>query len=679
MEGRYMRKKSSLRGKLILIPLVLIFLGVTGISIISSVISRSSLINEMENSGLYSSKRFIERITDNHETLKIVNTEIESKIHSANRVVASNADVMSNQFLSRLAQQLDIYELNVYDAKGTIQFSNISANVGKKLEADAPAQIVLTGKESAFFDEIVLVGDPSKPYKFGYLKYPSGGMISTGIEALRLQYLQKAFSYQKLIEQMASSDEIEFAMMVDENFNVVAHNNVEQIGINYANDASLKKVFEENKERVFEGKEKITGTKVLNIVVPFEIEGQGKYFINLGFSMKNVNQAVAKSRLSIYSLSALIFILVGGFLTFTSSKVVSIIGDLKIRLNRMANGDFSEDIAKTQKGRSDELSDIATAVSELQASVRDIVSSVIRSNEKLESAAIALSEKTQETAIASNEVGQTVNLIAAGAVSQSEDVQKGEVTIKAFDEMIRFNAQRLIALNQSTVTVDQLKDEGYALLRQLTEKTKVSSEATKEVSFVIEQTNLSADKITTASLQIQGISKQTNLLALNASIEAARAGESGRGFSVVADEIRKLAEESNRFTEEITVVIRELIDKISRATTHIATLEILVDAQQQSVKATNHKFEGISNAIENMRLKIDEVNESQLRMSSMNLEITDVMSHLARLSEENASGAEEAAASIEAQVEAINYVDLQTSSLTELSKQLNEKLKLFSI
>jgi len=659
--------------------LLLIFLGVTGISIISSIISRSSLLGEMENSGIYSSMRFIERITDNNETLKIVNTEIEGKLHSANRVVASNEATMSNQFLTRLAQQLDLYEINIYDVNGVIQYSNLNGNIGLKLEADAPAQVVLSGKENSFFDEIVLLGEPSKPYKYGYLKYPSGGMISTGIEALRLQYLQKAFSYQKLIEQMASSDEVELAMMIDENYNVVAHNDPSQIGSNVSSDASFKLIFDEQKERVYESKLASTGSQVLNVVVPFEIKGQGKYLINLGFSMKNVNEAVAKSRFSIFGLSALIFICVGGFLIITSSKVVSVIGKLKSQLNRMAKGDFSESIVLKASGRKDELSEIAIAVRELQASVRDIVSSVVISNEKLESAAVSLSEKTQETAIASNEVGQTVNLIAAGAVSQSDDVQKGETTIKAFEEIIRFNAERLEALNHSTKTVDHLKDEGYALLKQLTEKTIISSDAAKEVSIVIEQTNISADKITTASLQIQGISKQTNLLALNASIEAARAGEAGKGFSVVADEIRKLAEESNRFTQEITIVIQELIDKIGRAVVNIGTLEVLVGEQQQSVLETNNKFEGISNAIENMRLKIDEVNDAQGKMSFMNHEINEIMSHLSRLSEDNASGAEEAAASIEAQVIAINYVDNQAGELTELSKQLNEKLKLFNI
>lgn len=677
--GFLVKKNGSLRGKLIFIPLILIFLGVIGIGLMSSLISKKSMIKEMENSGIYSSKRFIERITDNTETLKIVNTEMEGKIHAANRVVASNEDVMSNQFISRLAQQLEVYEINLIDANGTIQFSNLSANVGKKIDPNAPSQDVLKGKVSTWFDDIVLNPETNKPYKYGYLKYPSGGMVQTGVDAIRLQYLQKAFSYQKLIEQMASSDEIEYAMMVDSNYNVIAHNETDQIGTVYDQDQNYIKALSTLKERVYEGKSKTGKGNVLNVVVPFEIKGEGQYLINLGFSMSNVEKAVNTGRLWIFILSAGIFILVGGFLTITSSKVVSVIRNLMMHLGAMAKGDFSIQIEDKLTKKNDELGEIAHAVSDLQISVRDIVKSVLDSNVKLEQAAISLNEKTQMTALASHELGETVNMIASGAANQSMDVQKGEQTISGFDEIIKINSEKLMDLNRSTTQVETLKEEGNRLLHDLINKTTISSNAAKEVSRVIEQTHLSAEKITTASQHIQGISKQTNLLALNASIEAARAGEAGRGFAVVAEEIRKLAEESNQFSHEITVVIQELIEKIERAVDNIATLESLVDEQKESVSQTNHKFAGISLAINEMRNQIENVNHAQTQMTQMNQDINEIMSHLTKISDDNAAGAEEAAASIEGQIESINYVDEQANTLTELSKQLNDKLKLFNI
>lgn len=674
-----MKKKRSIKRVLIIVPLLVIFIGVTGISMVSSIISRKSVLSEMQGSGINSSLRFIERITDNNDTLEIVNTEIEGKIHSANRVVASNEDAMSNQFITRLAQQLDLYEINVYDGRGTIVFSNINGNVGKVLPIDAPSQVVLKGEKSSFFDEIIYNAESKKTLKYGYLKHPSGGMIQTGIDAIRLQYLQRAFSYQKLIEQMASSDEVAYVLLLDENYKVVAHSDSAQVGATYDLDTNYRLAFEAGEQTAYEGKSLITEERVLNVVVPFEIKNKGQYLINLGFSMNNVDRAVNRNRLVIFGLSAIIFIVVGGFLTITSSKVVSTIDQLKVSLNLMAKGNFTEPIEAKLTRSGDELGEIASAASELRNSVKDIVENVMASNLKLEEAAIELNQKTEETVMASNEVGQAVNTIAAGAVSQADDVQKGEATIRVFEKMIKVNESRLHALNQSTGVVEALKADGNNLLMDLVEKTEISLDAAKEVTQVVAQTQSSVEKITEASQQIQGISRQTNLLALNASIEAARAGEAGRGFAVVADEIRKLAEESNRFTEEITKVIDELIEKNNSAVKHMNTLSSLIYNQRQGVSNTQIKFEGISTAIEEMRRNIQDVNEAQLQMVEMNGAINVIMSHLSTISEDNASGAEEAAASIEAQMEAIEFVNTQANVLTDLSFQLKDKLKLFEI
>ena len=674
-----MKRNGSLRRKLIVIPLLLIFLGASGIGVFSSIILKNSLVDELENSGLYSSKRFIERISDNSETLKIVNNEMEEKIHASNRVVASNEELISNQYVSRLAQQLGIYEINVYDENGKIEFSNISTNIGKKLDKDAKAQTVLTGKSNSLFDEILYNEDSKKTLKYGYLKLPEGGMVQTGADALRLQYLQKAFSYQKLIEQMASSEEIEFAMMIDESGKVIANNELSIVGKTFDQNSIYFQALESGLDQVAIDKSIATDNNILNVVVPFEIDSQGKHLISLGFSMEKVNAVVNKGRLITYILTALIFIFVGGFLAITSGRVVSIIGILKVHLNGMAQGNFGNVLNRKLISRKDELGEIAQAIDELQGAVSDIVKRVVETNFKLDTAIQALTEKTSETTAASYEVGQTVNAIASGAVSQSEDVKMGRASIASLDTLIEDNEKRLKALEDATEIVEKLKEEGFSELELLIGKSDISTKSAREVTLIIEQTHLSADKITSASEQIKGITRQTNLLALNASIEAARAGEAGKGFSVVADEIRKLAEESNRFTEEITTVISELTQKIGVAVDNMLTLESLVAAQKLSVTGTTDKFKGISTALSVMKTELLSVTDSQSSMMDMNLKIKGIMEHLSNISEDNAAGAEEAAASIEGQVNAIKHVDLKTNELTELMLQLNQRLKLFNI
>lgn len=266
----------------------------------------------------------------------------------------------------------------------------------------------------------------------------------------------------------------------------------------------------------------------------------------------------------------------------------------------------------------------------------------------------------------SKEVVAAVEEITTGSTKQTEE------TIDCAKVSDKFNGEitnAISSLNNVTSATDNSIDiinESSNIISNLSKTSENNSSAMSKVAETVGELNNNTQNILTILNKINGITKQTNLLALNASIEAARAGDAGKGFSVVANEIRKLAEQSQSASLEIEHIISQVNNSIDASLKISSSAKELFKEELVQVNTTIQSFDKI-------KLSIADISEAmKLTMESINIIdkdknlLSDSITSIAAISEENTAATEEVTANIQTQSESNN-------NMNSLSKGLNEK------
>lgn len=346
---------------------------------------------------------------------------------------------------------------------------------------------------------------------------------------------------------------------------------------------------------------------------------------------------------------------------------------------RIAHLDVTQDVPETFLKRKDEIGALAKGIQVVISSLREFVKDVKTSSEQVAAVSVQLTASTQQSATAAEEVSRAINEIAKGASEQAGNTEEGSTKAALLGQTIEEDLNYTQDLNAASRKVTVVVDEGLKEIDKLTRISEESNGATKDIYEVILKTNESSQKIEQASNVIASIAEQTNLLALNAAIEAARAGDAGRGFSVVAEEIRKLAEQSSTSTKSIDLMVKELQNNSQDAVRTMERVSLISKQQTESVTNCQEKYRLIAYAMDEAIKAVEQLNVAGTQMEKTKDEILLALQNLSAIAEENSAAAEEVTASMEEQTASIEEIAASSEGLSDLAQSLKTIIMKFKL
>ena len=385
--------------------------------------------------------------------------------------------------------------------------------------------------------------------------------------------------------------------------------------------------------------------------------------------------------IKILILVIVIIVIVGTVITLkVSYGIAEPFTELSKVIEKIANYDLrfaADSKAAGYLKRKDEIGKMTKSVKKVEESLTELIKKTKESSEKLVSTSEQISQTSAQSAISSEEVAKAVSEIANSSSEQAQNTETGSMDMKGMEKLLDKNQIYISELNKNARNINALKDEGIKTVKELTQKNKENLKSTDEIKEIIFSTNESADQIQTAVKKLKEIVKQTNLLAVNAAIEAAGAGEAGKGFAVVADQLRKLADDSNKFTDEINSIMEILTGKTRNAVKTMEEMNTIAEEQSGKVTETEERFEGISSSIDNINSTIKLLTESGEVIEEKKNKVVGILESLSSIAEENASGTQEVAASVEEQSALVEEVSGIAAEVKKMADQLGELISKF--
>lgn len=360
--------------------------------------------------------------------------------------------------------------------------------------------------------------------------------------------------------------------------------------------------------------------------------------------------------------------------------VIRMIGrPLQVLRNLMKEGEQGNLRGRTHFRSRDEIGQLGESFNQMMEQITVLVRQTNQSAQEVLDTAAELSDASKKTANSAREIAVATEEIASGATSLAVESEKGNELTHHMGVQMKNVVEANMNMGVSAAEVQSSSQKGISYMAELIEKTNLTEEMTRSMVEKVDKLKESTRSIRKILDMLNNITKQTNILSLNATIEAARAGAAGKGFMVVADEIRKLADQSRQSIEVVGQITETIQKEIDETVNVLSTAYPIFQEQIVSVKEADTIFRQVQENMDGFIAKLDEVSESVQQLEQSQLVLSEAMSNVSAVAEESSATSQEVASLSSEQLSVSDGLVRLSDKLEALSNSLKESLAKFQI